>query len=145
MADSKTSALTSLAGGDVDTTADVIEIVDTSVTTSKKITIDELVIAMDVGDAAWSIVTSDPGPAVASSRYMANTTSAAFTVTLPAAPAANAKIVIADYAGTWGIKALTVGCNTKKINGIAEDMVCNTNWDQVTLEYIDVTRGWAVL
>lgn len=42
MADTKISALTALAGSAVDTAADVLPIVDTSVTTTKKILVDEL-------------------------------------------------------------------------------------------------------
>ncbi len=45
MADAKISALTSLAGTSVDAAADVLAIVDTSVTTTKKVTVDELAIA----------------------------------------------------------------------------------------------------
>lgn len=46
MADSKISALTSLTGASVDGAADVLAIVDTSVTTTKKITVDEALLAM---------------------------------------------------------------------------------------------------
>ena len=46
MADSKLSALTALTGANVDATADIISIVDTSVTTSKKITFDEAFLGM---------------------------------------------------------------------------------------------------
>jgi hypothetical protein len=42
MADTKISALTALAAADVDTAADVLAIVDTSVTTTKKIVVDDL-------------------------------------------------------------------------------------------------------
>lgn len=46
MADQKISALTALTGANVDTTADVLPIVDTSVTTTKKILVSELGIAI---------------------------------------------------------------------------------------------------
>ena len=46
MADTKISALTALTGADVDTAADVLAIVDTGVTTTKKILIDELGLAL---------------------------------------------------------------------------------------------------
>ena len=42
MADTKISALTALTGANVDTAADLLAIIDTSVTTTKKILIDEL-------------------------------------------------------------------------------------------------------
>lgn len=46
MADTKISALTALAAADVDTAADVLPIVDTGVTTTKKIAVDDLRTAM---------------------------------------------------------------------------------------------------
>jgi hypothetical protein len=46
VADTKISALTALTGANVDTAADVFPIVDTSVTTTKKILVDELRIAL---------------------------------------------------------------------------------------------------
>lgn len=99
-------------------------------------------ITITIPESAWSVITADPGPAVVGGRYMANTTAAAFSVTLPAAPAASERVVISDYAGTWATNALTIARNGLLINGIAEDMTCNTNWLTVTLDYIDVTVGW---
>jgi len=63
VADTKTSALSALTGVNVDTAADVLEIVDTSVTTSKKILIDELRIALGIAtqaqqETATSLVTT---------------------------------------------------------------------------------------
>jgi hypothetical protein len=46
MADTKISALTALAAADVDTAADVLAIVDTGATTTKKIVVDDLRTAM---------------------------------------------------------------------------------------------------
>ena len=95
--------------------------------------------------APWSIITADPGPTVAGSRYACNTTSAAFSVTLPAAPAANDRIVINDYAGTFATNALTISHNGKNIMGLAEDMTINTNNTSLTLDYIDATEGWRIV
>jgi hypothetical protein len=52
MADAKISALTELTGGSVTTADDVLPIVDTSVTTTKKITVDGLKTAMGVQAAS---------------------------------------------------------------------------------------------
>lgn len=52
MADTKISGLTALTGASVDTSADVIPIVDTSVTTTKKITVAELAIALGATGAS---------------------------------------------------------------------------------------------
>lgn len=48
MADTKISALTALAAADVALATDVLPIVDTSVTTTKKITVDDLGIALSL-------------------------------------------------------------------------------------------------
>lgn len=94
------------------------------------------------GMLPWTTITADPAPAVKNSRYMANTTSAAFTVTLPVTPAASDQIIIADYNGAWATNNLTIGANGNKINGSTNNMVCHTNWDYVLLEYQDATVGW---
>lgn len=74
MADAKTSALTALAGADVDLTADLLPVVDTSATTTKKITPAELANAIAAravpfSDFAYNIAypgDSTPTPVVAS-------------------------------------------------------------------------------
>lgn len=58
MANTKISGLTALAGADVDTAADVLAIVDTGVTTTKKILVDELAIAMRATQAEMEGATS---------------------------------------------------------------------------------------
>lgn len=93
----------------------------------------------------WSIITANPGPAVAGGAYQCNTNGAAFTVTLPAAPSANDVIRIADYAGTFATNNLTIGRNGLKIMGLAEDMVISTNNVSITLVYIDATQGWRIV
>src|SRR3972149_2730731 len=64
MADSKISALTALTGANVDTAADVLAIVDTGVSTTKKILINELSIALGVwstGDVKLTLKTTADG------------------------------------------------------------------------------------
>ena len=58
MADSKISALTSLAGADIATATDVLPIVDTSVTTTKKTTIDDLGTSLGATQAEVNAMTS---------------------------------------------------------------------------------------
>jgi len=65
VADTKISSLTALTGANVDTAADLLAIVDTSVTTTKKILIDELRIAVGgftTGDVKLTLkTTADSG------------------------------------------------------------------------------------
>ena len=58
MADSKISALTALAGADIATATDVLPIVDTSVTTTKKTTIDDLGTSLGATQAEVNAMTS---------------------------------------------------------------------------------------
>jgi hypothetical protein len=81
--------------------------------------------------------------AVRGDRLLADTTSAAFTITLPATPSEGDIIQIADFAETWGTNALTVGRNGAKIDSAAEDLICDRS-AEVTLTYINATIGWQV-
>ena len=92
---------------------------------------------------SWSIKTTTY-TAVAGDSLLANTTSAAFTITLPATPSANDVVRIADYAGTFATYNLTVGRNSSKIMGLSEGLVVSTNYAIFSLTYIDSTRGWVL-
>jgi len=75
------------------------------------------------GAVSWNTtkITADPNPAVSGVGYFADTTSSAFTVTLPAAPSAGDIVALSDYTGTWATNNLTVGRNSSNINGSAAD------------------------
>jgi hypothetical protein len=83
--------------------------------------------------------------AVAGDELLVDTTSAAFTVTLPATPAANTTVTIVDNGGALDTNALTIARNGRNIMGLAEDMTVATNYASVKLTYIDVTRGWVLV
>jgi hypothetical protein len=83
--------------------------------------------------------------AVSGDGYFADTTSSAFTVTLPAAPSAGDIVALSDYTGTWGTNNITVGRNSSNINGAASDLILNTNNTTATLIYVDGTEGWRVI
>jgi len=82
--------------------------------------------------------------AVKGNLYPCNTTSAAFTVTLPASPVAGNQIQIIDYAGTFATNRITLGRNGSNIIGDANNYFLNTNRQSVILTYIDSTQGWVV-
>ena len=94
------------------------------------------------GGLAWQSVQTTGFTAVAGRAYPCNTTSAAFTVTLPASPSAGNQVQLLDYAGTWQTNNLTVARNGSNINGSASNPVLFTNRGAITLTYIDATQGW---
>ena len=74
--------------------------------------------------------------------YFCNTTSSAFTVTLPASPSAGDIVAVKDYAATFATNNLTIGRNSQPIGGVADNLVLSTNQQSITLIYIDGTKGW---
>ena len=91
---------------------------------------------------AWQSVQTSGFTAVAGRGYPCNTTSSAFTVTLPASATAGDYIQIVDYAGTFATNNLTLGANGLKINGATDDKALTTNREALTLTYVDSTQGW---
>ena len=94
------------------------------------------------GGLAWQSVQTTGFTAVAGRAYPCNTTSAAFTVTLPASPSAGDQILLTDYAGTWDTNFLTVNPNGLKIYGSTDNQVIPNERGAVTLVYVDTTQGW---
>jgi hypothetical protein len=99
------------------------------------------------GAVSWNTtkITADPNPAVSGVGYFADTTSSAFTVTLPAAPSAGDIVALSDYTGTFTTNNLTVGRNGSNIRGSATDLILNVNNQTITLIYVDATEGWNVI
>ena len=83
--------------------------------------------------------------AAANTIYPCNTTSAAFTVTLPASPTAGDQIGIIDYAGTFATNNLTLNPNGGKIKGDTSNSIASTANEAFILIYIDATKGWLYL
>jgi hypothetical protein len=80
--------------------------------------------------------------AVAGEGYFCNTTSSAFTVTLPATPSAGNQVAVVDYAGTFDTNALTISPNGNKIEGGTSSLQLKGEREGVLLVYIDSTQGW---
>jgi len=80
--------------------------------------------------------------AVSGEGYFCNTTSSAFTATLPAG-SAGAIVSFADYAATWQTNNLTVSPDgTDKIGAVNGSVTLSTKGQSVTFVYIDSTQGW---
>ena len=98
------------------------------------------------GEVSWNTTKVTSGfTATSGVGYFADTSSAAFTITLPASPSAGNVVAISDYSGNFGTNAITVGRNSSNINGAASDFVLSK--DNVTAQfiYVDGTQGWRVV
>jgi hypothetical protein len=71
---------------------------------------------------SWQSVQTTGFTASAGNAYPCNTTSAAFTVTLPATPSAGDQVQLVDYAGTFDTNALTIDPNGEDIEGGASNL-----------------------
>jgi hypothetical protein len=94
------------------------------------------------GGESWQTVKTSGFSAVAGEGYFCNTTSAAFTATLPASPSLGDFITFIDYAGTFDTNNLTIARNGKNIQGAAEDLTVSIERSGFTLVFVDDTQGW---
>ena len=79
----------------------------------------------------------------AGAQILANTNSAAFTLTLPASPSTGDEVSIIDQGYDFNTNALTVGRNGSNIANSASDLVINTQGAGLSLVYSgDATTGW---
>ena len=92
---------------------------------------------------AWqSSVKTSGFTATAGEGYFCNTTSAGFTVTLPATPTAGQQVAVVDYAGTFDTNVLIISPNSNKIEGGTSNLQLSGEREGVLLVYIDSTQGW---
>ena len=97
----------------------------------------------NIGAITWDTTVKTSGfTAVSGNGYFCNTTSAAFTVTLPSSPSAGDVVAIADYANTFDTNNVTIGRNGSNIQGSAEDFKASIEGLSITLIYVDGTQGW---
>ena len=97
---------------------------------------------LSTGATSWQSVKTSGFTAVSGEGYPCNTTSSAFTVTLPASPSVGSYVQIVDYAGTFATNNITLGANSNKINGVVANKLLTTNREAVTITYVDSTQGW---
>ncbi len=94
------------------------------------------------GGTAWVAVKTSGFTAIAGEGYFCDTTSAAFTMTLPAGTLGD-EISFIDYAGTFDTNTLTVAPNgAEKIQGVAASLTVSVERAANTLVYTDGTQGW---
>ena len=94
------------------------------------------------GGTSWQAVQTTGFTAVGGEGYFCNTTSTAFTVTLPAGTLGD-EVTLVDYAGTFDTNNLTVAPNgSEKIQGVAASLTVSVERAGLTLCYVDATQGW---
>jgi len=113
-----------------------------SVTGSGTTGVGQLSFAEVSGGTSWQAVKTSGFTAAAGEGYFCNTTSAAFTATLPGSASIGDEISFIDYAGTFDTNNLTIGRNSHNIQGSAADLTVSTERAGFTLVYVDSTQGW---
>ena len=98
--------------------------------------------ALAPGGEAWEAVKTSGFSAASGGGYFCNTTSGAFTATLPSSPSLGDFITFIDYAGTFDSNALTIGRNGKKIQGAEADLTVSIERAGLTCVFVDDTQGW---
>jgi hypothetical protein len=94
------------------------------------------------GGTSWQAVKTTGFTAVAGEGYFCDTTSAAFTATLPVGTLGD-EISFIDYAGTFDTNNLTIAPNgAEKIQGSAASLTVSVERAGLTLVYTDGTQGW---
>jgi hypothetical protein len=92
----------------------------------------------------WNIASSNATMS-SNNGYFVDTSSAAKTMTLPSSATLGDTIRINDLAGSFGTNNLTVARNGHKIQGVAQDLLVDTDQSSFGLVYSNSTYGWKVL
>lgn len=98
----------------------------------------------DVAGGTWAQLTANT-TAVKGGKYFANTSGGSFTLTLPASPTVNSSVRVADLAGTFHQKQLTIGRNGTKIQNLTEDLILDVKDASIELVYSGSTYGWRLV
>ena len=96
----------------------------------------------NTGGTSWQAIKTTTYTASAGEGVFANTSGGAWTLTLPASPSIGDEVSVVDYAGTFDTNNLTIGRNSKNIQGSAADLTVATERAGFTLVFSDNTQGW---
>ena len=122
--------------------ADLFIIDDGAGGTNRKVAASRLKTYIGGGGTSWQAVKTGNFTATAGQGVFCNTTSSAFTITLPAGSIGD-QVSIIDYAGTFDSNNLTVAANgSEKIHGSTDDLTVATERAAFTLVFTDSTQGW---
>lgn len=118
-------------------------IVNASTSTSGLLTSTDWNIFNNKLSATW-VIKNTTYIAVSKDQILADTSSTAFTITLPAA-SVNDYVAITDYKGTFATNNLTINSNGLNLMGSVQTLILNVNYRNVTLVYSGATQGWVIV
>lgn len=121
------------------TGAEQIELVQNSV--SAKTT---LAAVLALADGTIPVIATTTFTAAASNLVIADTTTGAFTITLPSTAVFGNIIWFVDGAGTWATNNLTLNGNGLNIVGTTENLIVDINRDNFYLVYYNAPQGWII-
>ena len=94
------------------------------------------------GGTSWQAVKTGNFTAAAGQGVFCDTSSAAFTLTLPASPSIGDEVAFKDYAKTFDTNNLTIARNSSKIEGGTDNLTVDVEGAGNTLVFTDSTQGW---
>ena len=95
--------------------------------------------------ANWQPVVTSATLMVSGNGYFVDTTSSAFSMTLPSSASLGDFVRILDVAGTSATNNITVARNGHNIQGSAADLTISTNRAGIGLAYVNSTQGWVLI
>lgn len=102
-------------------------------------------LSLTTGNNQNYVIKTSNYSAISGDQILANTSSNAWTLTLPTSPSANDFVDVADYSGDFETNNLTINRNGKNIMGDASDLICDVNYFSGKLLYVDITEGWIIV
>lgn len=96
------------------------------------------------GGTSWQAVKTGNYTASAGEGIFADTSSTAWTLTLPSSPSIGDEVSFKDYANTFDTNNLTIARNGKPIDGATADLVVSIEGAGNTLVFTDDTKGWLI-
>lgn len=104
-------------------------------------TVSALQTSLSTVPSSWQVATTSM-TALNNARIFVN--QGGITVTLPLNPTLGYQVQLVDMTGNAGAVNWTVGRNSQRIQGLAENLVVNINGARMTLVYSDAVRGWTL-
>jgi len=89
----------------------------------------------------WTIINTTTN-LLSFNKYLTDTSLGAFTVNLPISPSNGDSIIITDGFGFWGNNNLIVNRNSRLINNLAENLICDVTLGKVELIFQTSSNSW---